>query len=94
MINALLWPIIWLLVRTVLDVSKDYVVVTIEAVSEAEKITHTDGSPLSGPEKKDYVFGKLQEKFSSTDWAGKSKKVANVIIELAVNYVKGYINEL
>jgi len=75
--------------RLVLGVGKDLIFTTISAVESAEILIHEDGTNFTGPEKKDYVLGKISKFLSEVNWTEPSKKIINLIIELAVNYVKG-----
>lgn len=82
MVQAVIWPVIWLLVRKALNVSKAYVDAAIAAVKEAETLD------LPGPQKRQHVFKKLQEVYSEDDWAEAGRRITNTILELAVSYVK------
>lgn len=91
MLNTILWPLIWFLIRMVLNVSREFVTTAITAVDEAESTINENGELLSGPEKRDYVLNELEKTYDDMDWDGKARKVANVVLELAVNYIKGFL---
>jgi hypothetical protein len=93
MVQTLLWQLLFFLLRIALGVTKDMVLATIKAVTEAEEKKHEDGTPLTGPEKRSYVLTELISAWSNEDWAKivkeQTQSTVNLLVEAAVSYMKG-----
>lgn len=91
--QALLWQLIFLLLRIILGVTKDMILATIKAVTDAEVKKHEDGTPFTGPEKRSYVLTELITAWSKEDWAkivtDQTQSTVNLLVEAAVSYMKG-----
>ena len=88
MVQTLLWQLLLILLRIVLEVGKDFITAAIKAVTEAEDKKHDDGTPLTGPEKKAYVMGELIKAWSQEEWVTKGQRITNLVVEAVVNYIK------
>lgn len=88
MIQALLWQLLWAIVKIVFDVGKDFIAEAIKAVADAENLKKDDGTPYSGPEKKDYVVAQLVKFWGQVEWVEKGQRITNAIVEFAVSYIK------
>jgi hypothetical protein len=84
----LLWKLIWILIVRLLGITKDFVNETISAVEEAN--THD----IPNEEKFEYVKTRLILYLASQTELSKDlledfpTRIFNLVIELAVNYVK------
>jgi len=86
--QAILWSLVWILVRWALGVGKEVITQVITVVTEAETLKHEDGSAYTGLEKKNYVLGKLDSYFGSELLGNQTKIAYNALLELALNYIR------
>lgn len=91
MCKAIMWALLWFAVKWVLQVSAAVIEDTIAAVKKAENLTDENGDPVSGEEKKKFVMSAMWESFLEASDEINFIMDMNIIIELAVKYVKTYL---
>ena len=86
--QALLWKLAFFAISTVFSISKDFLTTAFEEVQKANELRHEGGSKLTGSEKYEYVFEALVVYAENYNWGDKTDSITNMVIELAVGYLK------
>lgn len=90
MLKEVLWKLLFLVLRVIFDVSKDFMEKALDLVLLASQLKHPDGKSYTGSEKYRWVYDQLTTYAEEYDWGSRKTNTINVIIEICVGYIKSF----